>query len=394
MKIAMCVPAWPPGNSANGIVSYAGYMIPALRALGHDVFILARGSSDTGDPWLSFINTFQKPLPLWKRALFKLASTNAIYHAEARTLASAVEDLVTRHGIEILEIEESFGLSRAISRLDLIPVVVRLHGPWFINKRFEDTRREALERRAITIADAVTSPSEHVLNSVERHYGLRLQRTLAFGNPIVAPSQQWRLSSCDTNSLLFVGRFDLIKGGDLIIDAFGQLAEKNLRLKLTFVGPDYGVSGIKLMEYARATLPAETLLRLSYRGQLSSDQVAKLRPEHFVTICPSRSEVFPYAVLEAMAFGCPVVASDVGGIPEIIRSGQNGILFQSQNVDRLVSSVQFLLDNPDFAVGFGGAARRSIDDYRPEAMAASAAEFYQKTIRAFRARHLAQSQRP
>ena len=335
MKIAMCVPDWPPGNSANGIVSYASQMIPALRSLGHDVFILARDSCHPeSDSRLSLIKTFQRPLPLWNRALFRIAPTSAIYHANARTLARAAEDLVTKHGIEILEIEESFGLSHAVSRLRLIPVVVRLHGPWFLTKRSEDTRREWLERRAITTADAVTSPSEHVLKSVEQHYD-ELRRTLIFGNPIVVPTRRWRLSSCDRNSLLFVGRFDLSKGGDLIIDAFGRLAGKNRELKLTFVGPDYRINGMHLMEYARKKLSPDALSRLDYQGQLSSREIEKLRPQHFATICASRFEVFGYTVLEAMAVGCPVVASDVGGIPEIIHSGENGVLFRSQNVDRL-----------------------------------------------------------
>jgi glycosyltransferase involved in cell wall biosynthesis len=384
MKIAMCVPAWPPGNSANGIVAYAGYMIPALRELGHDVFVVTHDSSDTCDPRLSVIKTFQKPLPFWNRALFRIASTNAVYHAAAGALADAIKDLVTRHGIEILEMEESFGLSHAISRLDLIPVVVRLHGPWFLNKRSEDAKRETLEHRAITTADAVTSPSEHVLSSVERHYRRRLRRTLTFGNPIVAAAQQWRFSNCDANSLLFVGRFDLIKGGDLIIEAFGRLADKNPQLKLTFVGPDHGVNSMTLPEYARATLSADALSRLTYRGQLSSDEVAELRPKHFITICPSRAEVFPYAVLEAMASGCPVVASNVGGIPEMVYSDQNGMLFESENVNHLVSSVQSLLDNPDLAAGLGSAARRSVDEYKPEAMAASVAELYKQTISAYK----------
>ncbi len=381
----MCVPEWPPGNSANGIVSYASQIIPALRSLGHDVFILARESCDPeNDPQLSLIKTFQRPLPLWNRALFRIAPTNAIYYANGRTLARAVENLVARHGIEILEVDESFGLSHAVSRLRLVPVVVRLHGPWFLTKRSEDTRREALEHRAITAADAVTSPSEHVLKSVERRYG-RLRRTVAFGNPIVVPVQQWRLSSCDRDRLLFVGRFDLSKGGDLIIKAFGRLAEKNRGLKMTFVGPDYGINGMQLMEYASKKLPPDALARLKYEGQLSSREIEKLRPQHFVTICASRFEVFGYTVLEAMAVGCPVVASDVGGIPEIIRSGQNGILFRSQNVDSLVSSVQSLLDNPDLAASFANAARRSVVDYRPEATAAFAAEFYEETIRTFQA---------
>jgi glycosyltransferase involved in cell wall biosynthesis len=382
----MYVPAWPPGNSANGIVAYASYMVPALRNLGHDVFMLTWDANDTGEPHLSLLKTFQKPLPLWNRALFRFASTSALYYASAGPLASAVKDLVARHGIEILEIEESFGLSFAISNLDLIPVVVRLHGPWFLNKRSEDTGRERLERRAISIADAVTSPSAHILNAVEDHYRLKLRRALTFGNPIVAPSRQWRVSDCDKNRLLFVGRFDQIKGGDLIIDGFGRLAEKNPQLKLTFVGPDHGVNGANLLEYARARLSPNAFSRLFYTGTLSSNEVAELRLQHLITICASRSEVFPYTVLEAMAFGCPLVASNVGGIPEIIRSGENGILFESQKVDQLVSSIQYLLDSPNLAKRLGSAARVSVDDYKPETMAASLAELYEQTVRAYRLR--------
>jgi glycosyltransferase involved in cell wall biosynthesis len=391
MKIAMCVPAWPPGNSANGIVTYASYVIPALRNLGHEVFILTWDAAHTDEPSLTFIKRFQKPLPFWNRALFKASSTSALYHAAARPLAGAVKDLTAKHGIEILEIEESFGLSYAISRLNLIPVVVRLHGPWFLNKRSEDAKREALERRAINAADAVTSPSARILNSVERHFELTLQRTLTFANPIVAAPRQWRGSNCDKNSLLFVGRFDQIKGGDLIIDAFSRLAAKNRQLKLTFVGPDHGVNGTTLLEYARARLSSDALSRMTYTGTLSSDEIAELRPRHFIAICASRSEVFPYTILEAMAFGCPVVSSDVGGIPEIIRSAQNGILFESNNVDQLVSSVQSLLDNPDLAERLGRAARLSVDDYSPETMAASLTELYEQAIRAFRLDRLARS---
>jgi glycosyltransferase involved in cell wall biosynthesis len=387
----MYVPAWPPGNSANGIVAYARYMIPALRNLGHDVFILTWDSNDTGEPHLSLIKPFQKQRPFWNRALFRVAPTSALYFASAAPLASAVKDLVANHGIEIIEIEESFGLSHAISNLELIPVVVRLHGPWFLTKRFEDSRRENLERRGISTADAVTSPSTYALRTVERHYRLKLRRTLTFKNPIVAPSCQWRISNCDRNGLLFVGRFDQLKGGDLVINAFAKLAENNPRLKLTFVGPDHGINGIKLLEYARATLSSDALSRLCYRGQLSSDEVAELRLQHFITICASQFEVFGYTVLEAMASGCPVIASNVGGIPEILHSGQNGILFKSQNLDCLVSSVQSLLDNPVLAEKLGEAARCSVDDCRPEGMAASAAELYKHTISAYLQNHRIQS---
>ncbi|HET9378314.1 MAG TPA: glycosyltransferase family 4 protein [Chthoniobacterales bacterium] len=387
MKIAMYVPSWPPDNSANGIVSYAGHVIPALRELGHEVFVLARHSEDTKDLRISQIGAFREAMPFWNRALFRLAPTSAMYHADAAPLARAVKALVTRHEIDILEMEESYGLSYAITKLALVPVVVRLHGPWFLTKSFEDARREALERRGIITAAGVTAPSNQILRSVERQYRLKLRKSLTFGNPVSVPSCKWRVSNCNVNSLLFIGRFDELKGGDLVINAFGRLAENNPKLTLTFVGPDYGIDGMKLWDYARTRLSPDALSRLDYRGRLSSVEVEKLRPLHFVTICASRFEVFPYTVLEALAVGCPLVTSDVGGIPEIVRSGQSGILFESGNIDDLVSSVQSLLDNPDFAGGLGRRGRRSLRRYRPEAIAALVTDFYEQSIQSFKARH-------
>jgi glycosyltransferase involved in cell wall biosynthesis len=393
MKIAMYVPSWPPGNSANGIVSYASHMIPALRELGHEVFILARDLKESDDARLSPIEAFRKAMPLWNRALYRFAPTRAMYHADAAPLVSAIKALVKRHEIDILEMEESYGLSYAVTRLALIPVVVRLHGPWFLTKKFEDAGRETLERRGIIAADAVTSPSKQTLCSVERQYGLKLRNSLTFANPIAVPSCQWSISNCDMNSLLFIGRFDELKGGDLVIDAFCRLAENNPKLRLTFVGPDHGVDGMNLLEYAKVRLSPNALSRLDYRGQLSFEEVEELRPLHFLTICASRFEVFPYAVLESLTAGCPVVASNVGGIPEIIRAGQNGILYESGRVDHLISAVQSLLDNPNVAERLGKAARRSIYDFRPESIALTAAIFYEQTIRNFQLRKRASLRR-
>ena len=76
---------------------------------------------------------------------------------------AAIKDFIDKHGVELLEIEESFGFGYAVSRLNLIPVCVRLHGPWFLTKRYEDGRREQLEMRGIETAQVVTSPSPKIL---------------------------------------------------------------------------------------------------------------------------------------------------------------------------------------------------------------------------------------
>src|SRR5262249_38370301 len=154
----------------------------------------------------------------------------------------------------------------------------------------------------------------------------------------VSSSDRWRLIDCDRDSILFVGRFDEIKGGDLVIQAFGKLARKNPRLKLTFVGPDGRIGGLKFVDYAKSVWPEEINQRLAYVGALTKTEVSQLRPTHFLTISASRFEVFPYAVLEGMSYGCPIVAPAIGGIPELFASPESGRLFEAGNADALAEA--------------------------------------------------------
>lgn len=377
MKIAMYVPTWPAGSTSNGIVTYASYVIPALRKLGHELFVITPSAKDESDPYLIDLKKYSEPPPLWNRALFKLSPTDAFYSMRTRTLVAAVKDLINKHGVELLEIEESFGFGHAISRLNLIPVCVRLHGPWFLTKRYEDRRRERLEKRGIESAQVVTSPSQSILDLVSRRYRLPEQCN-SFPNPISRPNACWNLETAQ--GILFVGRFDLLKGADLAIEAFGKLAEKNKKLTMTFVGPDSGINGSKLLDYARAALSTDALSRMSYVGELNQNDVARLRLRHLVTICASRYETLPYAVMEAMAFGCPVVSSDVGGISEMIDHERNGLLFKSMDIDALTSSLQRLIDSPEFAQKLGNGARQTVHLFRPEQIAVYTQETYRQAI--------------
>ena len=75
---------------------------------------------------------------------------------------------------------------------------------------------------------------------------------------------------------------------------------------------------------------------------------------------PSRSEALPYALLEAGWAGLPVVASSVGGIPEIIDSGANGILVEKENADALFSALVLLYENLDLRIRLGNNLKQTI----------------------------------
>jgi glycosyltransferase involved in cell wall biosynthesis len=394
MKIALYVPSWPPGSTANGIVTYAAQIVPALRRLGHVVYVLTSDiRSEKPDEYTIDLARFQTPESLKSRIKRKLFPQTP-YSFAAPAIVRAVRELVRNKGIEVFEIEESFGWSYAVSRLKLVPVVVRLHGPWFLNGKFDrrkfdadaDRNRELLEYRGVRNADLVTSPSNSVLEAVRRHYDLPLQSSVVIPNSISAAheSELWRVDKCLPSTLLYVGRFDERKGGDLVIRAFAMLAEKDAGVRLTFVGPDLGVANAdgtleKYQEFAQRNLPDSVRARIDFRGTVSHSEVASLRRTMFATVVASQYEILPYAVLEAMSYGCPLVATSVGGIPELVQDMENGLLVPTQDVSALASACRSLLDQPELASRLGKQAWQDCHrQYTPDKLARDTVAAYQR----------------
>jgi glycosyltransferase involved in cell wall biosynthesis len=400
MKIALYVPSWPPRSAANGIVTYAAQIVPALRRLGHIVYVLTADlQSKTPDEFTIDLAEFRGPNGLFYRLGRKLVPQNP-YGSLAPVITRAVSALVRNKGIDVFEIEESFGWSYSVSQLRSVPVVVRLHGPWFLNGQFDpvgvDTRagrsREFLEHRGIRNADLVTSPSKVVLETVRKHYNLALDNSVVIPNAIEAvnESELWQAEKCPPSTLLFVGRFDGRKGGDLVVRAFAALAATDPRVKLTFVGPDLGVANadgslVRYAEFSKQNVSDEVHDRIDFRGALSHMEVVALRKARYATVVASQYEILPYAVLEAMAYGCPLVATSVGGIPELIQDMRNGLLIPSQDIGALVSACRVILDQPNLAARLGKRAWQDCHQhYSPDQLARDTVAAYHRARELFR----------
>lgn len=279
--------------------------------------------------------------------------------------------------------------------------MIKLHGPWFLTGKFElserwvalSRHREKWEGRGIKHAQVVTAPSAAVLQAVKDHYGFHKIASRVVANPIKPASEveTWDSKTC-SESLLFVGRFDTLKGGDLVLLAFSELAQSYPRLRLIFVGPDKGIKGAdgtvaNFDKFVRTYVPEGCRSRIEYLGQLNHSDVTSLRHKSYATIVASRQEAFPYSVLEAMSFGCPVVATAVGGITELICDQRSGLLVPNEDVRSIIVACRMLLDNPLFAAQLGRQAWKDCGDfYRPEYIAEQTVAAYRDAICSFKLR--------
>ena len=91
----------------------------------------------------------------------------------------------------------------------------------------------------------------------------------------------------------------------------------------------------------------------------------------------------PLGLVEAMAHGCPIVTTSVGGIPELIEDGVNGLLCAPRDPDALAERIQLLMDRPDLGHRLGGAARRSYEQgpYQPASVCAHFESIYGDVLR-------------
>jgi glycosyltransferase involved in cell wall biosynthesis len=147
----------------------------------------------------------------------------------------------------------------------------------------------------------------------------------------------------EDNLLVFVGRFDQRKGIHVLIEALGFIGRP---VRLVLIGPNTGDAYFHELTRLMAKVNEGGKHDVRYLGSLSQADLISWLHRATLFICPSLVESFGIVNLEAMACGAPVIASDIEGIRDIIRPGQDGILVEPENPSRLAASIESLLQDP------------------------------------------------
>ena len=180
--------------------------------------------------------------------------------------------------------------------------------------------------------------------------------------------------------LLFAGRCEKDKGAGELLQAFASIAAEEASALLVLAG-DGGARGDLERQARRASLAG----RVRFVGQLGRKSLALFLKAADVFVLPSYGEGMPNALLEAMAVGLACVATPVGGIPEVIEDGVNGLLVPVQSAGAIVAAVKMLFASPALSERLGTAAARTIQSRLTwSANARSHLAIYEEVIRNFR----------
>jgi glycosyltransferase involved in cell wall biosynthesis len=362
VRVLLVSGIWPP--DVGGPASHAPEVAAFLRSRGHDVEVVVTAAGEpASQPYP--VHWTSRRLPTGVRHLHSAALV-------ARQARSA--DVVYTTGM--------FARSALGARLARRPYVVKLTGdPAFERLRargavagtvedFQSTMgvqarllgrlREAVLRGAAH----VYCPSEY-LRSLVLAWGVPAERTGVLPNPAPAAPAfgdrdelRGRLG-INGVTLAFAGRLTAQKSLDVLLEALAHT--EAVTLVLAGDGPERGAVEAGVREHGLAD-------RVRLLGPVSRDAVLELFHAADGTVLSSGWENFPHSVVESLAVGTPVLATAVGGVAEVVRDGENGLLVPAGDPAALAAAIGRFAHDEELRERLRADAAPSVESYGVDAL--------------------------
>lgn len=342
-----------PGLGGSGRI--AADLSDRLRRRGHRVRVFASArpahlSGDSETPWIPVEVESYAALP---HPPYSLAMASRVAEEES-------VDLIHAH--YAIPHANSAHVAQQILRMETgrsVPFVVTLHGTDVV-KRGPMKAYAKATKMALHAGQGVTVPSAFLAREAVQVFGLspeRIAQIPNFVDPVLNQPPAEPRPARDTVTLVHVSNLRAVKRVQDILHAMTRL-EPRVRLEVVGDGPQKGQ-----LESLTRTLHLQERVRFLGRR----DDVPEILRTSDVFVFPSQLESFGLAALEASACGLPVVASDVGGLPEVIQDGVSGMLFPSKDVEALAERIRRLVDDPALRQRMGAAGRERALRFAPEA---------------------------
>ena len=340
-------------DSVGGATVHVRDLAEALLAGGDEVTVLVGGVGPVTEEFADRGIPF-RPLRHLVRPVRPAQDLLAVFEV-ARALREIQPDLVSTHTAKA-------GLvGRAAAKIVGIPAIFTPHG-WAISDRMSTGRMSAGKAPIFRLAERMAAPwSQRIVTVCRYESELALRHRIAPAAKLDvvyngSPDIPLRLRANPAQQpprIVMVARFDHPKDHKTILEAVAGLGDRPWQLDLIGDGP--------LEASARKQAMALGISdRVKFLGACR-DVPARLAESQIFALA-SRSEAFPFTIVEAMRAGLPVVASDVGGVSEAVVHGITGFLSPRGDARTMSGHLARLTEDPILRQSFGAEGRRRYED--------------------------------
>jgi glycosyltransferase involved in cell wall biosynthesis len=342
MRIVFLTGIWPPdvGGPATHGPDFARFLV----GRGHHVRVVTMGDGEPSErPCEVEVVSRRLPFPV-RYGQVALRGARAGRHADviyasATYAAAAVAAATARRPL--------------IAKLVSDPAYERAQRYGRFSGSLEEFQRastpslralKALRTRALRGARTIVVPSAY-LAEIAAGWGLPRKRLHVLTNP-APPPREIEPEHLEPGTFVFVGRLTRQKALHTALDAVALVPDA--RLVLVGDGPERGA-----LERAAGE-------RVEFRGSLSRDDALRTVAGAEAALLSSSWENLPHSAVEALSVGVPVVATAVGGVPEVVHDGTNGLLVPPGRPDELAAAMRRILEEPGLRERLAAQAKPSV----------------------------------
>ncbi len=382
LRIALVTFEFPPHNATGGIGSYFFHLANLLGSYGHSVFVFSGTNVKLAHNFIQNENYTN---------YLVLSKDNNEFKNEVVPIFS---DFVASNTIDVIEspevgacaikIKEKFPEISLIVKMHtpgvLISKIYNSYNPFYKKIRFvlgsfkkgsidlgywskSDKNKHTNDEYLIcTKADLLLSPSNALKTWSVQFWGLKAKNIQVLENPFVsisqnAPSKVERQSK----TICFIGKLTILKGIIVLTETIKKIATLYPDYKFVIVGRDepFSTKNISGKSWMISKLGVHAS-RVEFLGIQNATQVRQIFESSSIALVPSLWENFPTVILEAMAAGCPVVASNRGGIPEMVEHEKTGLLFNATSANDFVKKITSIIENRAWGFELARNAQKKI----------------------------------
>jgi glycosyltransferase involved in cell wall biosynthesis len=361
-------------EKVGGAEIHVYYVCSRLSERGHSMLVVtsALPSSLTraSDPRAPFA---KYPLKLWPTPLSALSYV--IKSVALSLILRKQVDIVHAHVADYPMVAAFFS-----SLLSRKPFTITCHGSdvRVYGRKFS---RRILQAPFLRKAKSVFAVSNEIAGILTQKYGVHRDKIHVIKNGYDERA---------TKKLVSIQPYGSIKNSKMVVCVASMRPEKDhMTLLKGFAKLTKKVSGAQLSLIGDGPLRPRLEEFCAQQGVCSVKFLGNLSHRNLLE-CVSRSDVFaltsseegmPTAVVEALALGKPVVATRVGGIPEVVKDGENGILIPPKSPEHLANALERLLTDSELRIKLGKVAAESVKDYAWNKIAEKYEDIYRKVFR-------------